>query len=134
MRTHFPFKSLFAGCVFLSLAAAAGAVQAGQPEDPQVVAQKVYADIKANLNVDLSNTLVDQYFDTHSMAIQALGAPYRSFTADQKTTYEKAFDTYFKKSLFHVLTTYKNVTISGLTSRVDRAAGKPSTCRWTTFS
>jgi phospholipid transport system substrate-binding protein len=113
------FRSWLTGTMLLALAVVGGAAQAAPAEDPQAVAQKVYAQIKSNLNVDLSNSLVDQYFDTHSMAVQALGFPYRGFSDEQKTAYVQAFDGYFKKALFRVLTNYKNVTISGLTSRVE---------------
>ncbi|MDB5976897.1 MAG: toluene tolerance family protein [Nevskia sp.] len=119
MNTPFWFKYWLAGCLFLSLVALGLAVRAEPAEDPQVVAQNVYTQIKTNLNVAAVNALVTQYFDTRSMAIQALGLPYRSFSADQKTVYAQAFDTYFKKSLYDVLTTHKDVSISNLVSRVE---------------
>jgi ABC-type transporter MlaC component len=112
--------------VLLSLVALGGAAQAGQVEDPQAIANKAYAEIKRGLNVNLSNTLVNQYFDTPSMAIHALGSPYRSLSNDQKKAYVQAFDAYFKKTLYRFLTTYKDVTMSNLTSRIegDRAIAR----------
>jgi ABC-type transporter MlaC component len=103
-------------CLSLGLGAAAYAAPA---EDPRVVAQQVYTDIKANLSTDISNALVDQYFDTHAMAMHALARSYRGLSDSQKTAYSQAFDTYFKHTLYHVLTTYNNVTISQITGRVE---------------
>ena len=127
MRTRggwFTFRTVC--CLLLSLAAFDGTVRAGQLEDPEAIANKVYAEIKGGLNVDLSNALVNQYFDTPSMAVHALGLPYRSFSVDQKKAYIQAFDAYFKKALYRFLTTYKDVAISNLNSRVagDRAIAR----------
>ena len=109
----------WAACVLLSMAAFGGAVQAAQVEDPKAIADRVYAELKGGLNVDLSNALVNQYFDTSSMATHALGLPYRDLSNDQKNVYVQAFDGYFKKALYRFLITYKDVTISNLTSRIE---------------
>src|SRR5580704_10355787 len=90
----------WAACVLLSMVAFGGAVQAAQVEDPKAIANRVYAELKGGLNVDLSNALVNQYFDTPSMAIHALGLPYRDLSNDQKKAYVQAFDGYFKKALY----------------------------------
>lgn len=111
--------SRFAVALLLALNLTGGAALAAPADDPKVVAQNVYNDIKANLTADMSNGLVDQYFDTHIMALQALGLPYRSLSDTQKSGYTQAFDTYFKRTLFHVLSTYKDATISNLLSRVN---------------
>jgi phospholipid transport system substrate-binding protein len=115
--------SRLAAALLLAVNLAGGAVLAAPAEDPKVTAQNVYNDVKANLAVDRSNALVDQYFDTHIMATQALGLPYRNLSDTQKSGYVQAFDAYFKRTLFHVLTAYKDATISNLLSRVqsDRA-------------
>jgi phospholipid transport system substrate-binding protein len=117
MRT-FSAKPWLAAVLCLSLSVGAAAY-AAPAEEPQVVAQKVYTDIKANLTADTSNALVDQYFDTHAMAAHALARSYRGLSDAQKTSYVQAFDTYFKHALYHVLTTYKDVTISQITGRVE---------------
>ncbi len=129
--TQLRIKSLLAGGLCLALAIFSGAAPAAA-EDPQAVAQKVYAQIKSDLNVGLSNALVDEHFDTHAMAAQALGEPFRGFSAEQQTAYVQAFDTYFKKALYRVLTAYKDVTLSDLNSKVEgnraviRCVVKPS--------
>lgn len=111
--------SRFAVALLLLFNLGGGAALAAAPaDDPKVVAQNVYNDIKANLTADTSNGLVDQYFDTRIMAVQALGLPYRSLSDAQKSGYTQAFDVYFKRTLFHVLSTYKDATISNLLSRV----------------
>jgi phospholipid transport system substrate-binding protein len=115
--THRPVKSLLTG-LCLAFAVLSNPAPAAA-EDPQAVAQKVYAQIKSDLNVGLSNALVDEHFDIHTMAAQALGEPFRGFSAEQKTAYVQAFDIYFKKALYRVLTAYKDVTLSDLNSKVD---------------
>lgn len=107
-----------AAALLLGASLAGGTAPAAPTEDPKVVAQNVYNDVKTNLAVDRSNALVDQYFDIHVMATQALGLPYRNLSDAQKAGYIQAFDAYFKRTLFHVLTTYKDATISNLLSRV----------------
>ncbi len=112
---------------FMAIWAASGAVaQAAAVEDPQVIAQNVYAQIKDHLNVDLSNTLVNQYFDTHSMAVQALGHSYGSLSSDQRAAYVQAFDAYFKNALYHFLTAQRDARFSDLSSRIegDRAIAR----------
>ena len=120
------FTFRMAWWLLLSFTAFGGPVRAEQVEDPQAIANRLYAEIKGNLNVDLSNALVNQYFDTPSMAIHALGLPYRSLSGDQKKAYVQAFDAYFKKTLYRFLTTYKDVAISNLNSRIngDRAIAR----------
>jgi phospholipid transport system substrate-binding protein len=118
MTRFVALTSRFAFALLLLLNLAGGAALAAPTDDPKVVAQNVYNDIKANLTADTSNGLVDQYFDTHIMAVQALGLPYRSLSDAQKSGYTQAFDVYFKRTLFHVLTTYKDATISNLLSRI----------------
>jgi|GEM_PF-7069226 len=108
----------FRGLVLL-LAIFAGTVRAAIPADPKTQAQSVYAEIKADLSVSVANSLVDQYFDLHAMAIHSLGLPYRQFTTEQRTAYVEAFDNYFKRSFYNVLTAYKDVTIVNLDSRVE---------------
>lgn len=118
MTRFVALTSRLAAALVLALNLAGGAALAAPTDDPKVVAQNVYNDIKSNLGADRSNALVDQYFDTRIMALQALGLPYRSLSDTQKSGYVQAFDTYFKRTLFHVLTTYKDATISNLVSRI----------------
>ena len=83
------------------------------------IAKKVYAEIKGNPSVDLSNALVTQYFDTRSMAIHAIGRPFQGLSNDLKNSYVQAFENYFKRTLYEFLTTNRDATISGLSSRVN---------------